>query len=65
MKIIVGIILILTSMYMRHWGRKQAMVQPWRRPRHQWGNNFWFILSLIGIALLVTGISLITVEVFG
>jgi hypothetical protein len=65
MKIFFGIILILISMFMRHWGRKQAMVPAWARPRYQWCNNFWFILSLIGIALLVTGVSLIAVEVFG
>jgi uncharacterized membrane protein len=64
MKIFIGIILIILSMILRSWGRRQARVPAWARPRYQWDRNFWFILSLVGIALLVTGISLIAVEVF-
>lgn len=64
MKILIGIGLIILSMILRSWGRNQAMRPEWARPRYQWGNNFWFILSLIGIVLLVTGISLIAVGVF-
>lgn len=65
MKMFLGIILIIMSMILRSWGRKQAMRPAWARPRYQWGNNFWFILSLVGIVLLVTGISLLAVEIFG
>lgn len=65
MKIFLGIILVILSMILRSWGRKQAMRPAWARPRYQWGTNFWFVLSLAGIILLVTGISLIAVEVFG
>lgn len=63
MKIIIGIILLLAALRMRSWGRSKAMIHPILRPMYQNNTNFWFVFSLIGIVLFVTGIALIVVGI--
>ena len=59
MKLTIAIVLIVVSLLMRSWGRRQYYRSNVFKPRYQKKVVFWLVYSLLVIAGFLTGILMI------